>query len=157
MSDIVFARESFEGILEELKPIFSQHWEEIAMYQDVVEYAPDWDKYFALERSDILHLLTARDDGKLVGYFMALVIPGMHYKHTTYAMNDILFLHPDYRKTGLSIDLFKYAEAYFVGLGVDVMSIHMKVYAPFDNLCLGLGYDCAERLYTKYVGGNRGV
>lgn len=152
MSNITYQKEEFQDIKFEIQPLLYQHWEEVAMYKDKIELAPDWSRYDALANSGNLHIVTVRDDGELVGYFITMVVKGLHYKNTTYGVNDILLIKPEYRKSGVGRDLFKTAEALLKEEGVDVISIHMKTYIPFDSLCESLGYDYAERLYTKYIG-----
>jgi len=50
------------------------------------------------------------DDGRLVGYAIALLSPNFHYRMTT-AAHDVLFLHRDYRKPRMALRLIDAAEA----------------------------------------------
>ena len=149
---IVYAVEKLDTCLEEMKPILQLHYDEVAMYKDKVPLAPDYDKYLALEEVGIFHIVTVRDSGKLIGYFISIVTPNLHYSETTYAVNDILYIHEDYRAAGVAQKMFQYAEDKLIELGASVIVIHMKTSLPFDSLCLGMGYDYAERNYTKYIG-----
>jgi GNAT superfamily N-acetyltransferase len=99
-----------------------------------------------------LHIVTARDEGKLVGYFASFVDYHLHYKETMMAVNDALFLDKDYRKGSLAKDMFTFAEKELKELGVKVIHLHMKVEHPFDKLCESCGYTNSERLYAKYIG-----
>ena len=152
MSNIKYAVESFGKCLEEMKPILQKHYEEVAMYQDKIPLDPDYEKYFALEEMGILHTVTVRDGGKLIGYFLSMVTPNLHYSTTTYAVNDVLYLDEDYRELGVGQKMFAFAEEKLRENGANVITIHMKRALPFDSLCVGMGYDYAERLYTKYIG-----
>lgn len=152
MSKITYQYEELEDIKFEIQPLLYEHWEEIAMYKDKVELAPDWVRYQAMADAGNLHIVTVRDNGILVGYFITLIVKGLHYKYTTYGMNDIVLIKPEYRNSGVGKKLFETVEASLKEKGVNVMTIHMKTYAPFDSLCESLGFDYAERLYTKYIG-----
>lgn len=152
MSKITYQQEALEDIKFEIQPLLYEHWKEIAMYKDKVDLAPDWARYRGLEESGALHVVTVRDDGVLVGYYVTLIVQGLHYRNTLYGMNDIVIIKPEYRNAGVGKKLFETVEAMLKEKGVQVMTMHMKTYAPFDELCLALNYDYAERLYTKYIG-----
>lgn len=152
MSDVIYAVEPLAECLEEMKPILRQHYEEVAMYKDKIELNPDYTKYLAMSDLGILHVVTARLKGELIGYFISVLSPHIHYSDHTYAVNDILFIKEEYRYSGVGVTMFKYAEKQLKELGVSVITIHMKTALPFDALCQGLGYDYAERQYTKYIG-----
>ena len=138
--------------LEEIKPLLESHYKEVAMYQDKIDLNPDYDKYQTLCDSDLLHIVTARDEDVLVGYFISILVPHLHYKDHMYALNDIVFIAAEYRNAKFGLSLFKYAEEALKDKGVSVMIIHMKTSLPFDSLCEGLGYDYAERSYSKFIG-----
>lgn len=149
---IEYKVEKLEECLEEIKPLLLDHYKEVAMYQDKIELAPDYDKYFSMEELGMLHIVTARDDGLLIGYFASFLINHIHYSNNVYAVNDILFIDKKYRNSKTGLGLFKFAESSLKEAGVSVMTVHMKTAIPFDSLCEGLGYDYAERNYTKYIG-----
>lgn len=152
MSKVEFKRERLDECLEEMKPLLLKHWQEVSLYRDKIPYAPDWDKYKAMEDADILHILVGRKEGEMVAYHVNVVSPGLHYMYTKYAVNDALYVKPDMRGSTVSYRMFKFAEEYFKAIGVDVMTVHMKTKAPFDRLCEKLGYDYGERMYFKYIG-----
>jgi len=152
MSKITYQQEDLSDIKFEIQPLLYQHWQEIAMYKDKIDLEPDWARYDELAESGKLHIVTVRDDGELVGYYVTVITKGLHYKNTVYGINDILLLKPEYRNLGVGKNLFKFAEDLLRMEGVTVMTVHMKSYQPFDALCENLGFDYAERLYTKYIG-----
>lgn len=150
---ITYAVERLEECLEEVKPLLSKHYEQVAMYQDKVKLNPDYDRYLELCDAGVLHCVVARDDEDVViGYFISMIVPHMHYQDSKYAVNDIVFIEESYRKTKVGLNLFTFAEESLKEQGVSVITIHMKTSLPFDSLCEGLGYDYAERNYTKFIG-----
>lgn len=103
-----FGWERFHAIAHELPVLFTQHWKELALNQDAIPLAPDWDKYYALDIEGILRILTARvPSGQLVGYVFLLVGPHLHYKSTTWAHADMFWLDPVYRQGWTGVRLFK--------------------------------------------------
>lgn len=149
---VVYAVEKVKNCLEEMKPLLQEHYEQVAMYKDKIPLEPDYDKYLDLCDSGILHIVTARDEDKLIGYYISMMVPHIHYSSHKFAVNDILYIDEEYRKTLVGLEMFKFAEKCLKEEGVSVMTIHMKTSLPFDSLCEGLGYDYAERNYTKYIG-----
>lgn len=144
--------ESVTDCLEEIKPLLEDHYKEVAMYQDKILLNPDYEQYIELDAAGMVHLVTARDEGTLIGYFISFILPHMHYQDHKYAVNDILFIEESYRKAEVGLKLFQFVEEALKEEGVSVIIIHMKTAIPFDSLCLGLGYDYAERNYSKYIG-----
>ena len=148
---IEYGREKLSDIKEELLPLLEDHYEEVAMYRDKIQLSPDWDKYLTLESLDMLCIATVRDEGVLVGYYICLVISNPHYSGDLYSINDIVLIKKEYRNEKVGVGLFLYVEKWMRERGVSVMSVHMKTFLPFDKLCEGLGWDYAERLYTKCI------
>ena len=149
---IKFAVESYYNVLLELRPMLEQHWAEISWYQDEVPYDPDWDRYAKMADAGMLHIVTARDEGKLIGYYISLLTAGMHYRSTVYAMNDVLFVDPEYRGGTVAYRMFKYAFEQLKAAGAQIITIHMKTDAPFEKLCQKLGMQKQEYLYSIYIG-----
>lgn len=149
---ITFNVETVDECLEEIKPLLYAHWEEIAWYKDQVKLNPDYDVYYKLEEQGVLHIVTARDNDVLIGYYISFVHPNPHYKNTLFAVNDILFVHPDYRGGSTAYRMFKYAFAALKELGAVIITIHMKTDAPFEALCEALGMEKQEYLFTIYLG-----
>jgi len=148
---ITYQKELLEAIQDELFPLLIEHYEEIAAYKEQIELAPDWEKYFDLESSGILKIFTMRDKGELVGYYICMVLPNLHYSKDLYSVNDIVLIKPEYRNQKNGMNLFMYVEKEMRLLGVSVMTMHMKTKLPFDDLCKGLGWDYMERQYTKCI------
>jgi len=141
-----------ESFINEIKPLLEEHWEEIAMYKDKIEFSPDYDKYISLQNMGMLHVVVVRDDGKLVGYFVSFIQPHIHYKKHLFAVSDILYIHPDYRGSTVAYRMFKYAKQELREVGVSVLMIHMKTAHPFGRLCEALGMEKQELSYSVYLG-----
>ena len=150
---MIYSKEKLLNCKEELIPLLEEHYKEIAAYQDKINLAPDWKKYKQLDEAGILNIFTMRDKGILVGYYICMVLPNLHYSEDLYSVNDIVLIKPEYRNQLNGVELFLYVEEEMLKLGVSVMTMHMKTSLPFDKLCEGLGWDYMERLYTKCLKG----
>ena len=147
-----YQQEFLATVENDIRPLIQRHWEDIALNKDKIKLNPDWDAYHTLEQAGALKAFTAREDGKLVGYFVVIIQYNLHYKDHLFASNDIIFLHPDYRKGRTGIKLIQFAEKCLKEDGVSVLSINTKVHKPFDKLMQFLGFNLVERIYSKYIG-----
>lgn len=152
LSKITFQEEIFDEVLkDEAEPLFEEHYDEIAMYQDKIKLVPDYSRYYLLQEAGCFSFISIRDEGKLVGYCTTFITPHLHYSEDSYAANDIVLISKKYRKGMLAVRLFKFLEAKMKERGASVLTMHMKTFAPFDGLMERLGWDYAERIYTKCI------
>lgn len=85
--------------LEELKPLFDPHWHELGLEQARMPLDPDYDEYLRREAAGQVLCVTLRELGRIVGYFVGFIAPGLHYKSTLTLTMDIFWIHPDQRAT----------------------------------------------------------
>ena len=128
--------------------------DKISSNENKIKLDPDWDVYRALEDQGKLKIFTARDGKNLVGYFVAVVSTNLHYKDHTFASNDLVFLHKDYRKGFAGIKLIKFAKKCLTDDGVSVLTMNTRVHQPFDRLLDRLGFNLIERVYSSYLQGD---
>jgi GNAT superfamily N-acetyltransferase len=100
-----FQWEKFRDIARELPPLFERHYREIAADHDI-PLAPDWDAYYAMDLQGILHILTARSAGRLVGYTFCMVGGHQHYVTTRFGAIEMFWLAPRFRKGWAGVRLF---------------------------------------------------
>mgnify|MGYP003345974306 FL=1 len=79
---IKFGVEKYHQVCEDIKELIKLHYEEIAVNKDVIPLDPDWDNYKNLCDKNILMIITARDEGRLVGYSIFFITNHLHYKST---------------------------------------------------------------------------
>lgn len=83
--------------LEELKPNFRPHWQELALNQEEVPLDPQYEVYLAREAAGEVLCVTLREAGGVIAYFVGFVAPGLHYRTCLTLTMDIFWLHPGYR------------------------------------------------------------
>jgi len=149
-----YQQEFLDQVENDILVLIDLHYKEIALNQSKVKLNPDWDVYRSLEEQGKLKIFTARDEETLVGYFVVVVGVNMHYKDHTFACNDIIFMHKDYRKGFAGIKLIKFAKKCLTEDGVSVLTINTKVHQPFDKLLERLGFNLIERVYSSYLQGD---
>jgi GNAT superfamily N-acetyltransferase len=142
---ITYSVERPSEVLDEIKPLLEMHWREIAHYQDI-PLDPDYEFYLT---SPIVRVFTARDDGLLVGYGVFFVHMNRHYRKSKQAVQDILFVHPDFRGTTAGYRLIRYCDAQLKAEGCQVVYQHMKTAHQFGPLLERLGYGLVDLIHAK--------
>jgi len=147
-----FQQEFLATAATDAKELLELHWEEIAINKEKIKLNPHWEAYVDLEDAGQLRIFTARENDKLIGYFVVIVGINLHYKDHVFAVNDILYLHKSWRRGLTGVKLIKFAEKCLKLDGVSVISINTKTHRPFDSLMSYLKYNMVERVYQKYIG-----
>ena len=146
---VTYKRESAIDCIPELEPLFEKHWEEIAHYKDIPA-RPDYPTYLAADAGGFLRLYTARtEDGVMIGYAVFFVRYNIHYMDSLQAMQDLLFVHPDYRKGRVGIKLIQFCDDQLRADGVQVVYQHVKLNHDFGPLLKRLGYEPVEMIHGK--------
>jgi len=128
--------ETLADVRDECEDLIAEHWREIAVWQDI-PLDPEWPMYEALEKSQRLFIYTVRtDNGKLVGYAVFLLRNHLHYKKHIWALNDIVFVHPDYRDGRIGRRLVQFWEQDLKARGVHVVHVNVKIGHPALDLVL---------------------
>lgn len=142
-------RESFTAIWPEMKPLAEAHWREIAHYQDI-PLDPDHQVYDAATASGNVVFFTVRDeDGRMVGYAGYFVRANIHYRGSKQAVQDVLFLLTEYRRSRIGMALIAYCDDQLRADGVQVVYQHVKVAHNFGPLLERIGYEHVEHIYAR--------
>lgn len=137
--------------IPEMQELFNEHWEEVACNQEVIKLDPDWDSYYTMIDSGITHLVTAREGGILLGYFLCIITRELHYKNIKTANTDIFFLKKEHRNGFAGIKLFKVLEKTLKDIGVNKINTATKLSLDIGPMLERLGYTPVERLYSKLI------
>lgn len=142
----IFSLEKAEDCFEEAMPLLQKHWEEIAHYKDI-PLDPDFETYKNLEVLGFLRCYTARVEGKLVGYAVFIVKGALHYKTSKQAMQDILFIDPEYRGFGARFILW--CDMKLKQEKVIIVHHHVKQKHNFGTLLEKMKYECVDLIFSK--------
>lgn len=142
--------------MEELPPLFHEHWLEVGLHRKQIPLDPDWKRYQDMDAGGQLHMITVRDEGILVGYYLAIVWTHLHYKTSKTAWSDLLFILPGYRATGRGMvntgyELLKYMETSLKSAGVQRTYLMTKAHLPINILMKRLKYRLIERVFSKLL------
>lgn len=148
---IEFQIEPYAVLKTEIRPLLSRHWQEVALDQDSIALDPDWDEYDRLAALGQLHLLTARAGAELVGYFVGIVRPHLHYRTSLTAFNDVLYIAPQYRRGRTALRFFAAIEDSLRARGAQKLYLNTKTHMDFGALLAFMNYRKTETIYTKLL------
>ncbi len=150
---VTFQLEPWEKFFADGQPLFPQHWREVAVDQDRIRLVLDNERYVQMEKAGILHVLTMRSEGGLVGYYVAFILSHVHYKEAgLMAFTDIYFVLPEFRKGPAGMALFIEAERTLKERGVKKAYLSCKVHMDHSKLFEALGWTFTDKSFTKYIG-----
>lgn len=146
-----FQTESFNNVWGEIQPLLVRHWDEVACKEICGDLNVNDELYRRIEEVGALHITTARDKGKLVGYAAYFIMPNMHYSHLLTADPDVFFLAPEHRKGLAGLRLLQAAERALIELGVTTIVQKVKTEHDCGALFKRMGYRHMENVWIKAV------
>ena len=149
MSELAFQVEAWPAVAEEIKPLIAAHWSEMP-FDVSLPLEPDYALYRQLDVLARLHILTARADGELVGYFIAFLGRHPHYDIRVGSM-DIYYLAPKYRRGLNGLRLFEEYERTIRTRGARFLMATARLDREQNaaKLFERLGWQQARMLYSK--------
>lgn len=148
---LTFAIEAWPDVVEEMKPLFAEHWREIGVDHEAIPMDMDYEMYEKYHEIGYLKITTARAEGKLVGYCMALVCTHLHYKSTLFALGDLYYLDPEYRNGAAGVRMFMEHEKNMRACGAKKITTITKKHSDRSAMFEGLGWVAQETVYTKVL------
>lgn len=147
---ITYQVETYSDVIEELLPLLAAHWRELALFKDEIPLDPDHGWYRKGSEAGVLQFFTVRADGVLIGYAVFVVIPRHpHYAHR-WAHDDILWVAPEHRKSGVGNGLLDFCESELSKNGPVMIHINTKIHAPALAVLLqSRGYENVELGFSK--------
>jgi hypothetical protein len=131
--------------------LLKQHWEEVVQFPEQQILDPDWPVYEMLEKQGKLWVLTARAHGELVGYIVMLLSRHLHYRTITTAMDDIHFLHPDYRHGLTGYRMIALTVKAMAAMGIRMCTFRTKALNNHGKLFERLGFVQHDVIYAKIL------
>ena len=144
--------ETWSGMVDEAAQLFPLHWEELALNKDKVPLSVQYDVYKAYEDAGRTLVVTLRQKGRLVGYFVGFVSPGLHYSTCLTLQMDIFWTHPDIRGRMEGVKLFRAVETEAKRRGVQRVFYGSKLHKDASRLFEYLKMEPVEVYYSKWIG-----
>lgn len=142
---ISYRVESLRVALSEVKELVGVHHQEVEDGKWKIN--PDWNRMVRANEDGSYLFIAVRDDERLVGYSADWITDNLHYKGRKSAVNDGVYMAPDYRHFGLTEALLMKVKEELRVLGVDSHSVTLKVKNPCRTLMEQLGYVNQELIW----------
>lgn len=139
-----------DALIAEVEPLLEDHYYELALNQERVKLNPKWREYGFLQSVGNFVLLTARDGKRLAGYNAFFVNTHMHYADLVVAVNDVFYLHPDYRRGATALRFLRFSEDYLKDRAHKV-AYHFKATNNFGPILQRIGYSAEEGVAAKLL------
>jgi GNAT superfamily N-acetyltransferase len=150
---LTFQVETWADIWRDGQEIFKIHYDELALHKDEMPMGLDNDFYTDLQNRNFLLVVTARRDGKLIGYYVGIVIA--HHPHNKdagkVATCDMFYLLPKQRKGGAGAKLLMAAENALRENGVVKATISTKANFESGPLLDALGWEKTDIVRQKII------
>ena len=148
-----FHIENFETWYRDAQHLFSAHYEELSLDKDRVKMGLHCQRYIDMETAGMLHIVTIRlDGGKMVGYYIAMILPHMHYKDAgLMAYTDMYFVAPEYRVGGIGVKMMIFVEETLRQRGVMKAYITTKLKLDLSEMFEALGWKATDKVFTKFL------
>jgi GNAT superfamily N-acetyltransferase len=144
--------ERFHDVIEEARPLLERHWKEIALNQDFIELSPNYARYASMDAAKRLCIVTAREDGVLVGYACFFVDHSPHYSTILWGTSDIIWVAPEHRRNGTGHSLLEYAKATLAARGVCMLHVIAKLAHPaLGHLLASMGFTPVETVFATVL------
>ena len=148
---IVFACEPVAQVWEEAMTLARLHWADTKNYRRHEPFNPSFERYRTANEQGYFFGFTARDEGKLIGYFGIYVTPSMHSQKLM-ATEDTFFIHPDYRDGFNAIRFIKHVEKALTQAGVTEILFSCEIDNTVANKLLTfLKYEPVIQQYRKHL------
>lgn len=135
--------------IEECWDLLLAHREELTTHKHIMVLKPDVAKYKMLEDKGCLFTLALYDEDKIVGYSVNILNNNLHYSDLVVVQNDILYLHPEYRKGAWGVKLIRETERAAKERGAKMVLFHGKENTAFSMLMPRLGYGVQDIMYSR--------
>lgn len=122
-------KENWDHFYPDCLPLFEEHEAEIGDSPDEMPLAPANTIWEALDKADMLQIITAREDTKLIGYCLFVLGPSLKSKHIICGEQKLWFVTKNRRKGGLGLKLFLESIKYMKEKGVQQIYPHIWVAA----------------------------
>lgn len=148
-----FQVEKFIDVFPEMAPMFEAQFDELAtLKQHIRKIDPDLELYAHLEATNKLHVVIARENNELAGYFVGVVTPHPHYKSTLMCSADLYYMSLQHRKAQNGILFIQAIERSLKARGVQLMVMGTKLSKNLGFIYDHLGYKETDHVWRKWIG-----
>jgi len=154
--DVLYTVETFDTLtlddVREMSLLWAGHWQEAGVDPKRYAFKPSVRTYLRLLRDEKLHLVLARCEERIVGYFVGLIAHHLHAGSTLACHADHFYLEPTARRGLEGLRLVRFAEQSLRDRGVKVVMAGVPKRGEVWRLMKWMGWDEHEVVYAKHLG-----
>ncbi len=151
---ITYAVEPWAQFQHDAADLFQIHWEEIALHKDTIKLAIDYRAFDQMDAQGMLHVVVAREAGAVIGYWLGVIRPHLHYVNSLTAYTDVFYVRQQSRRDVFVFQkMLKFVEASLKQRGVQKLFIASKAHKDLSRIFDRLGLTRTETVYTKLLEG----
>lgn len=148
---ITFHSETWADVKDEFDELGRKNFEECKIAEGRKPYSLYHGAFDFLDEQGLVHVTTARDGGRLVGYILT-ILSQRHLQFEAFCSQSIgIFLMPEFRKGGNGLKLLENDEKFLRLLGVEKMYAGYTIEKDLGPLFIRRGWKGTEMHYTKWV------
>lgn len=144
-------REIFSEAFPEWIWLVRNAWQELCEYQAEFPMDLDLEAYLRLQEMGKLYLATIRQDGILVGYFLALLGGTLHYRNCLTAQMDMIYIDPRFRSGAAALRLLRFVLSDLRALGIQRVNAGTKTKKDIGRLFRTFGFQPVEITYSRLL------
>jgi GNAT superfamily N-acetyltransferase len=153
VSALTVQQEHYSDVLrDELMPMLEQNWKESPSYNQEIALAPNFERYKYMDSQGMVMCLTARDEGRLVGYAIWYVVTSFNYQGKS-GHGVAAYIEEAHRGHGM--DLLRKGEALLREQGIQRFYWFARPGSTLYKLLQRLGYVADEAVMEKVNGLSR--
>jgi hypothetical protein len=134
-----------------MKELFPAHWEELALDRQKFPMDVHYDRYVHFETADALLVVTARADGKLVGYYVGMILPHLHYQSSGNMLHtDLYYLQKEFR-TGNGAKMLMCVQDAARRRKCVKMYLSTKAHLDHSKLFEAMGFRLSDHMFVKLL------
>jgi len=143
-----YKEENYKHIIREMDKLIPKFAEEVDIYPD--KQIPDFN-HELLSSIEDLQVITARENGELVGFHVSFIQYDIFYKNLLTCAVLFYYLLPENRGNGNGTGMFEYAEKLYKDKKVKRVFMSRKIHIDNEKMFKKLGYSHIEANYTKSI------
>ena len=146
---IVVQSETLDQAWTDLVPLIFAYWKEAEGHRHYQGIELRRERYDEYERAGMLHCVTVRDDGRLVGYALGYISVSMRSQVKIWG-DDMFYIQPAYRSRALA--LMQFIEEYCRHHGIAEIILSALTSGATPELLEYIDYTPVSVQYSKRLG-----
>lgn len=145
---IQFQSETLDQAWDDLIPLIHSYWKEAEGHRHYQGFDISRARYAEYESAGMLHCVTVRDDGVLIGYALGYISESMRSQVRIWG-DDMFYLHPAYRGQSIGKALMWFIEDYCQSNGISEIVLNALTGAGVPEMLEHVDYTPVSVQYSK--------